>query len=175
MESTIGKNIREIRKIRKLTIAELADRISELGGDSVSGGLVGAWERGERKIFAYQIPFIAEALGITITELYGSKPKSENVEAILQDLFQDIHDLGPEEIEILYNVARVFNGNKYPLIHLVGMYVSLNRKERAEIAMMGIHMYEKGIREGSISPDAPRVNLDLIEREWRKLLLYLYQ
>ncbi len=62
---TLGENIRFYRWKAKMTQAELASEIQR------SANLIPRWERGEIQPKAENIPLLAEALGITASELLG--------------------------------------------------------------------------------------------------------
>ncbi len=67
----LGERIRFLREGSRLTQRELGDRLG------VTDKVVSHWEAGRSNPAAADIPGIARALSVTISELYGVEPPSE--------------------------------------------------------------------------------------------------
>lgn len=167
-EKQIGENIRRIRKLKGLTIEQLADKYSEVSGVPISSGTVGAWERAEKRISAMQLYYTAMALECPVERLYD-QPGSVT-DSKLERIFSEYRSLSPEDQSILYIAAEKWQGNTKALIHSVGMYMSMTRKDRAEVAFLCLHQYGKAKEAGRLVPDAPDVDAELIEKEWIRLV-----
>lgn len=74
----VGLRLRELRKTRQLTQAELADEVG------VSQALVSKVERGERELSVSSAKRIAELYGVDVAELYGSESDSGIVGSLLE-------------------------------------------------------------------------------------------
>lgn len=161
----LGKNIREIRKLRGMNLQDLSDRIQKTSGVDYSGNLISMWERGERRIAADQLDAICKGLECTpnlILPGYNTIP-SERV-------LQEYAALPDGEKRILEYAATQWDGNTHALVQFTALYMALPRRLREGIAFVGISAFEKGQKEGVINPDAPAVDVAYIEEQWRHLL-----
>lgn len=168
IEKYIGMNIRQIRKARGLTIEEVANKYAAVSGEAISSGLIGAWERNEKRISASQVYFISRSLECSIERLY-EQPDADQ-KTMLERIFSEYRSLSKNDQSILFMACDRWKGNTAALIQSVGMYMSMIRKDRAEVAFMCLHQYEKAREAGRLIPDAPEVDPEFIEQEWFKLL-----
>lgn len=71
MAYTLGKRIHDLRRARKLTIAQLAERLG------VSPFAVSRWENGHTAPRMKMIPKIARVLGVSVPKLWTLETKKE--------------------------------------------------------------------------------------------------
>lgn len=171
LSKQIGLNIRKIRKRRGLTMSQVADRYSIISGTAISSGLIGSWERSERRIFADQAFWLAKALQCHVAKIYDM-PVEDPAEddEMLDRINVDVRSLPPEEQKILLMAAESWNGNTLALIQCVGLYMSLGKADRSDISFILLHLYRKALEEGRLVKDAPEVNVAFIEQQWNRLL-----
>ena len=166
--ANVGRNIREVREIRGMTQAQLADAVSAALDDSISSKTVGAWERGTRRIFAEELRALAMALRCSESSLYGERGKK------LPDARQRFNDaialLSADEKEILQHAMLEWNGDTHALIHSVGLYMSLSEHDRHAVIWEMLSREEFAKQNGGLLPDAPPYDVDMIEKSWRRLL-----
>lgn len=161
----LGANIREIRKLRGLSIQELSNTILSKCGEDFSANLISMWERGERRISVSQLDCICKGLCCTPNLLcpgYNSEPS--------QRVLQEYTALTEDEKRILEYAALEWDGNTHALIQFAALYMALPRRLRESIAFVGISAFEKGLKENAIPPDAPKVDVLYIEKQWEHLL-----
>lgn len=152
----LGKNIRFFRKVKGYTLKDLADKLSDMTGQSVSGTAIGFWERGEKNLTAVQLHYLSVILGVKEQSLY--------------DLggFNAVEDIG--SFNDMLHYAAAWNGNRKALVQLVRLYMCLAKKDRADIAGMGIHMYQNAKSLGRLEKNAPEIDITYLEDEWLKLM-----
>ena len=73
MRRKIGNRIEAARKIRKMTQAQLAERLSKIIGQPVSERTIGEMERGKRSISAECICALSEALVVPVCNLLNTE------------------------------------------------------------------------------------------------------
>jgi transcriptional regulator with XRE-family HTH domain len=93
-----GGRIRSLRDRAHLTQGELGDRLG------VTATAVSHWERGRSQPQAAEVPSLANALGVSVAELYGPDvaPVSkggDKIDSLIAEVKRAI-ELGPERIEI---------------------------------------------------------------------------
>jgi transcriptional regulator with XRE-family HTH domain len=71
MAYTLGKRIHDLRRARKLTIAQLAEKLD------ISPFAVSRWENGHTLPRMRLIPKIARALGVSVPKLWTLQTKKE--------------------------------------------------------------------------------------------------
>ncbi len=71
IDKEIGQNIKRLRKAKKMTQAQLSDRIGSTSPE------MSRWEKGERRISFETALKIADALGVTPNELAGVEDSYE--------------------------------------------------------------------------------------------------
>jgi transcriptional regulator with XRE-family HTH domain len=71
MAYTLGKRIHDLRRARKLTIAQLAEKLD------ISPFAVSRWENGHTLPRIRLIPKIARALGVSVPKLWALQTKKE--------------------------------------------------------------------------------------------------
>jgi transcriptional regulator with XRE-family HTH domain len=101
MRTSLGRTLSSIRKLRGLTQAELAERLS------VSQPIIARWENGKARPNEGSLTRIAEALGTTVEALlsgdqdpYGPQPRVLE-DAELVELFSQAHRLEGRDREAL--------------------------------------------------------------------------
>lgn len=152
----IGKNIRFFRKVKGLTLRQLADAVSEMSGLPVSGTTVGYWERGEKNISALHLHFAAVALDIkeqTLFDLGGFSGAEK------QGHFVN-----------MLNYALQWQGNRKALVAFVKLYMTLQKRDRADIVGMGISIYHRAKKAHRLDSEAPEIDISYLESEWAKLI-----
>jgi transcriptional regulator with XRE-family HTH domain len=106
----IGQRIRDLRTQRpeRWTQEELAERAH------ISVSFLSMIERGERVAHVETLAALAEALGVSLAELFaGAQAQGEGAEDLLRPLadFARARRLTPRDVEKLLGVARaMFNG-----------------------------------------------------------------
>lgn len=68
----LGARVRELRKATGLSQEELGKRVG------VSNRVIWSWEVDRTQVPAQDIPALARALSVTISELYGVEPPTED-------------------------------------------------------------------------------------------------
>ena len=77
----IGSKIRELRKARKLSQEDLAEKISEISGESISRQSLSGWETGTVQPRTANLQAAAQALGVPLSALLdnGEAPMPSDV------------------------------------------------------------------------------------------------
>lgn len=166
----MGDVIRQLRKKNGLTIKKAVDRLEECGGYPITESLFGMWERNERNVPSDQIIALAKALSCTVYDLFSCDPPSTDIQAKRRTLLDRIMSLPEDELEIIWNVSHLFEGNLHPLIHCIGMYISMDADARAESALALLETYRREKEEGKLVESAPGVNLEFTLDEWKRLI-----
>lgn len=101
MQTSLGRTLANLRKLRSLTQAQLAERLS------LSQPIIARWENGRAHPNDTNLERLAEALGVTKDVLvsgqqdpYGPKPQSLD-DAELVELFSQAHRLEGRDREAL--------------------------------------------------------------------------
>lgn len=160
----LGRNIREIRNLRNLSLPEVSQIIVDKCGMDVSANLLGMWERGERRIPVEYLDCICKALECTPNLLcpgFNAVPSDR--------IMQEFAALPDDEKEILEFAATQWDGNTHALIHFSNLYMALPRHWREDIAYIGLSIFEKACAKGDVDLSAPPVNLQYIEEQWQAL------
>ena len=102
-KDSVGSRVRRLRRERKLTIAELADRVG------VSAPTIWSWEKGKTSPRITRIPALAESLQIAESELILQD--GENKQGSIKRLDQEVArskariaalaDITPDQVEII--------------------------------------------------------------------------
>ena len=166
---TIGARIRAARKARGYTLSELADRYQKYGGGIISANTIGAWERGEKRIYADQLLYLSYALECTVYTLYDLRPLCEDDKKQSDLLYDEMISLPQEERKTLFRAFRVFDGNTHTLIKFLKLYILLPAHRREEIAFMGLLQYDKAKEAGELKEELTDDEYADIEKGWRNL------
>lgn len=153
----IGKNIRFFRKVKGYTLKALADQMSNLSGQTITGTAIGFWERGEKNPTAVQLHYLALSLGIKEQVLYnldGMYAGTENI----------------SEIRSMMNYAYRWTGNRKALIQFIKLYMCLQKHDRSDIAGLGISIYHEAKKANRLESEAPEIDVSYLESEWNKLM-----
>ncbi len=101
MQTSLGRTLASLRKLRSLTQAQLAERLS------LSQPIIARWENGRAHPNDTNLERLAEALGVTKDAIlsgqqdpYGPKPQSLD-DAELVELFSQAHRLEGRDREAL--------------------------------------------------------------------------
>lgn len=155
MRKKFGARLRYVRRLRRMTQAQLADALQEYDID-ISPSTVSAWERGIRAVTLDQFCAMVHILDVLPRELLGihwDKPHTK----ILWTARKDV-------------IARygVFDwaGDKLALWEFIALFMALPPPLRADVAGLGIHLYKKAARQGLIAPDIPAPDLDMLISTW---------
>lgn len=160
----IGKNIAEIRRIKGLTQAQLAEAVG------VSPQTVGAWERGDRRIYADQVQAVAAALSCSPTSVYGQRTDmTDGAEAMRQRFLDEVASLQAADKLILNHALTKWRGDKHALLQFIGLYMALPPEYRQHIALEGLLQHGIAADAGRIDAKAPPFDVAYIEKRWRNL------
>lgn len=164
----IGENLRRERTARGITIKQLSEMIEANGGGYVSESQISLWENGKRRIYADQLKYICKSLRMSPIPLLGCD--TENNDLKIKRLQDEVVLLPEDELEIFYHLFYKWNGNPRAMVKFIGLYMSLPRELRLDIAGMGITMYKIGAKSDQLDHSAPKVDFDYIDTAWEKLL-----
>lgn len=169
MSMELGHNVSILRHKRSMTQQELADKLSENLGYSVSVKVVGQLERGVRDATEPMLRALTEVLRCSMATLfYGSM--IEPVDDIDHRLFREIMLLPDEAKQILMYGFCAWPGDSLALVYAAGAYMIIAKSQsRADIAGMCLHVLDRAKAEGLTRPDAPEVDMDYVTRAWLKI------
>ncbi|WP_337589427.1 helix-turn-helix transcriptional regulator [Paenibacillus contaminans] len=94
----VGERIRDIRKQNGYS----QEKLGEIGGFHFS--YIGQVERGEKNISLLNLAKIAQALGISLHELFAFQSKEAALDSNLIDIMQLLQYKNPREITIIKNI-----------------------------------------------------------------------
>ena len=138
----VGNNIRNMRKIRGMTIEQAAD-LCEITKD--------AWrkyEKGERSLTVEDMLQIADVLNCSEQNfLRGLRGEPEPT-------VKEIRKLDRDEHEILEHISTDFRGDRKALIIATGVYASIPPQRRREIMLVLNMQMEDSIRCGEIAAES---------------------
>ncbi|CQH54879.1 TPA: XRE family transcriptional regulator [Yersinia enterocolitica] len=103
---SVGENIRRLRKARKMTILELA---TQIGGDV---GNLSRLERGKQGYSDASLKRIAEALNVTVSDLFSNDETNDTVNAYSISAFQSGGRDNVYRVELLDFSASAGNGGQ---------------------------------------------------------------
>lgn len=158
MDVAIGKNIRSIRKIRGLTLAQTADRFSSIAGITVSASIISAWERGTRRICASNLIILAKALqcaDTTLADVTGISTKEA-----------EEYNMSERSRETLRYAIFNWDGDMHALIELMRLYMMLPPQYREDVSFNAIHHHDQALQAGDLLQDLD-VDAQLLENAWR--------
>lgn len=159
----ISENIRSMRKSRGLTMAQVADRMTDAGEDVISSSMVGSWERGERRPSADSLYLLSIALRCSIDSLfYGEQKRAQN------RLIEEIQALSEREKETLLFTASIWDGDEHALLEWVRMYVSIPHRYRTDVAGLAISQFKHLVKDRVFSP-ALDVRIKLLQDQCYKI------
>lgn len=165
MNGKIGQNIMKIRKLRGMTQADLAAKLSILYGEPVLPATISRWEHGTRTIPAEAVWHISVALGTSAQAFYDYKTTDDDKKLLLE------YAAMPERSkEILRHVVTSWQGDRHALIHWIAMYTSVQKNCRADLVGPSIHHYHELCRKGCIDKNAPPPDIDYIEKACDSLM-----
>lgn len=167
--SSIGENIRTIRKTRGYTIDELAERIFTVTGSKYSSKTVGAWERGAKMINAIELFQVAQALGTSVESLYLYNYTSSR-DLDLMAVSKAFRNLSIADQRILAYSLVQFEGDIHALAQAVGIYCALYNDDREALIGQEITAYKEALSTHNLRPDIPPCDIDYVEEQWTRLL-----
>ena len=168
-QSSIGANIRAIRKTRGYTIDELTERITALTGDEHSPKTVGTWERGTKMINAVEMFEVAQALGTSVESLYLYQ-YTNSKDLDLMEVSSAFRNLSIEDQRILaYSIVQ-FEGDIHAMIQSVGMYCAMYNDDRELAIGQIVTAYKIAVAEGKVRENAPQCDTEYVEEQWERLL-----
>ncbi|HDL7425403.1 TPA: helix-turn-helix transcriptional regulator [Yersinia enterocolitica] len=103
---SVGENIRRLRKARKMTILELA---TQIGGDV---GNLSRLERGKQGYSDASLKRIAEALNVTVSDLFSNDETNDTVNTYSVSAFQSGGRDNVYRVELLDFSASAGNGGQ---------------------------------------------------------------
>jgi len=162
--SALGRRVRARRKALGLTMSDVAERMSVEAGSPVSATQIGQWERGERTMSAEQVFLLSRALGCTACLLMDDSP-----EHLLDRIRSAYGGLNRQEQEIIQYVIRDWDGDQHALLQFVGLYASLPREIRYDIAAMGVHQIHQAEQYG-IQTSGPDIDIESLSEAADRLL-----
>lgn len=161
--SSIGENIKALRKNLGITQTELADRISALSGEPHSASTISAWERGTRSIFATDAYFLAQALETSLESLYVyTRARLDDVD--VKAFVGAVRALPINDKHIMEYMLVKWSGNRHALLQICAMIMNVDKRTQADMVGMSAMLYkQKAIVSANIDVDA-------VEKEWERLL-----
>lgn len=162
-DSSIGENIKALRKHLGITQAELADRMSDLSGEMHSASTVSAWERGTRSIYALDAYFLAQALETSLESLYvytRSRLNDVDVKAFVAG----IKALPMMDRRILEHMLVNWEGNRHVLFQLCAMVMGVDKRTQADMMGMAATLCKEKLLPTSV------IDIEAVDKEWEKLL-----
>lgn len=162
--SDIGKNIKDMRIRRKMTIKQLADRASMYTDAMISSAMIGYWESGKRRIYADQLEAICLALDCSPTNIFPNFVGLSDSTAL-----ERYSVLPQDERDIIKHCANTWHGNSKALVYFMGLYMALDKDFRKDLAEYGIWRYEEAIRKNHLDPTAPPIPIDYIREQADKI------
>lgn len=150
----IGNNLKNIRKIRGLSVCDLSE-ITGLTDDSIR-----KYERGERSLTVEDM--------IRFAKLLNCDPQN-----FITGLFRQNDDAGePKEIDMLTpyesgvfkRMSTAFKHGKKPLIIADDLYMRLSPKRRREVIMALAVQADEAIREHELSVDDIPAEIELMKK-----------
>lgn len=158
-------NMRQMRRIKGLTQAELAAKLTIASGEEVTPLTISRWERGERVIPAYMLGYAAVVMGVSVQAFFDMHTTMSDKRLLIE-----YAALPEREKEILRYIASGWNGDTHALAHWVAMYTSVQRSERADIAGLAIHQYKEVMKRDKIDKGAPAPDMEYLERAHTALM-----
>lgn len=154
----IGKNIRQIRNLRGMTIQQLVERL-QLFDLVISAGLLSAWQRGQRRICAEYLQKLSLALNCTIDALYGQAQQILGISSALTDRQRGI-------IGFMFSD---WQGDVQALIQFNALYMAADRQTRAQIVGNALRIYRQARNSGMIQQAPYEVRTGYLQRKWGQL------
>ena len=155
-----------MRTLRGLTMAQLADRIVDNGGDAVSAATIGRWQRGQLKVPADVMMPICKSLECTVYSLYHSTRGSCPVDERMVDQFRELPE---HEKEILQWIIMDWNGDMHILIQSAGMYAAMPQNVRQEVAYTCLRLYVQCQQQGKVIPGSPEIDSRKVYSGWQSI------
>lgn len=95
----LANRLKEYRKLMKLSQQELADKLGK------NQTVVSSWERGVGVPDASQLPAIAKALNVSVTDLCGSE-SSKSIDIMLLDAYHEADKTTQRNVRLLLGIER---------------------------------------------------------------------
>lgn len=96
-----GKRLKALRKGRKMTQEELADKLG------LHNSYIGLLERGERIPSLLTLDKIARYFGVKPADLIMDEPKHQRYDMKQKELLYIVNEGSPEDLEKLYKIAKI--------------------------------------------------------------------
>ena len=96
-----GKRLKQLRKERKMTQEELAEKLS------LHNSYIGLLERGERIPSLITLDKIAKYFGVKSSDLIMEEKKSDKFSMKQKELLYIVRDGSQDEIDKLYKVSKI--------------------------------------------------------------------
>ena len=96
-----GKRLKAMRKGRKMTQEELADKLG------LHNSYIGLLERGERIPSLLTLDRIAKYFGVKPADLIMDEPKHQRYDLKQKELLYIVNEGSPEDLDKLYKMAKI--------------------------------------------------------------------
>lgn len=164
----ICQNIAAIRKKRRMSQQEFADKLTELIGEPVSLSMISSWERGVAEPRIGFMPYICHALGCSSYELY---PHSEVVSDRDVALIATIKALSDDEKDDLDYLLHRWNGDHKAMLKLDVIHAVQDESLRYVPDKMIIDSYIDAIKRSDPRIDrSKKTDLDYVLKAFYALM-----
>lgn len=167
----IGENIRQIRKKRAMSMAELATAASiylDDDAEQITASMIGRWERGECRIYADQIIALSQALHCTGSALAGGHSHMQGTEQKRIEFLEAVAEYPADAKEILWYLSNEWDGNLLAAVYMLGMYAMTPEEMRMDGSGMIIHQYQQALAHGKVGEEV-QPDLEYVEKCWEAL------
>jgi len=107
LSQQLGKRIRELRKVKRLTQARLAERAN------LSEACIGTIERGHRTPRLPTLQKIASALKVEVRDLFNFHPEEISTsDEALKELYRNVEGKSRKEILKIAEIAKIIYGSR---------------------------------------------------------------
>lgn len=156
IDKAVGANLRKMRKMRGLTLTQLADALSQQLNIDYTSQAIAMWEAGSRRMWAGTVIGLAAVLQCPVSMLLdmGDSDPGEKLQTISKRARQSL------------DYAFRWDGDKKALAEFNRLYMSLPPSSRERIAFAGLAEYERCAEDGTAATDLD-VDAKLIESAWR--------
>lgn len=153
----LGVNLRNIRKMRGLSVSSLSNIIG-IGEDTIR-----KYERGERALTVEDMITFATILRCDPQNFIKGLFRTAGADTDLTDL-TEIDSLTPYESGVFERMSTAFKHGKKPLIIADDLYMRLSPKRRREVIMALAVQADEAIREHELSVDDIPAEIELMKK-----------
>lgn len=153
--SALGENLKNFRKLRNLSVAEVAEIIGITQDD------VRKYERGERALTVEKMISFSVALGCSPQNiLEGMDPRLKSSRSSVRE----IRMMTQEEHQIMLHMATDWAGDRRALIIAIGIYMAIPPHRRREIIMAMELQKDKALASGEITEEELPSGIDYMQQ-----------